>query len=102
MIALIKKLIPERFIRSISARLTFFMLFALSVSSLLAGTFLTVIYITDLKTTWDLGPVKITLIALGISYVTSGIFSVVLNKNILKPLKERTPPPTAPTSAECS
>lgn len=55
----------------------FFMLFALSVSSLMAGTFLTVIYITDLKTTWDLGPVKITLIALGISYVTSGIFSVV-------------------------
>ena len=90
MIALIKKLIPERFIRSISTRLTFFMLFALSVSSLLAGTFLTVIYITDLKTTWDLGPVKITLIALGISYVTSGIFSIVLNKNILKPLKELT------------
>ncbi len=87
---LIKKLIPERFIRSISTRLTFFMLFALSVSSLLAGTFLTIIYVTDLKTTWDLGPVKITLIALGISYVSSGIFSIVLNKNILKPLKELT------------
>ena len=87
---LIKKLIPERFIRSISARLTFFMLFALSISSLFAGTFLTIIYITDLKTTWDLGPVKITLIALAISYVTSGVFSIVLNKNILKPLKELT------------
>jgi len=90
MTALIKKLIPERFIRSISTRLTFLMLFALSVSSLLAGTFLTIIYITDLKTTWDLGPVKITLIALAISYVTSGIFSIVLNRNILKPLKELT------------
>lgn len=87
---LILKLIPERFIRSISTRLTFFMLFALSVSSLLAGTFLTVIYVTDLKTTWDLGPVKITLIALAISYVTSGVFSIILNKNILKPLKELT------------
>ena len=76
---LIKKLIPERFIRSISTRLTFFMLFALSVSSLLSGIFLTIIYVTDLKTTWDLGPVKITLIALGISYVSSGIFSIVLN-----------------------
>ena len=87
---LIKKLIPERFIRSISTRLTFFMLFALSVSSLLSGIFLTIIYVTDLKTTWNLGPVKITLIALGISYVSSGIFSIVLNKNILKPLKELT------------
>lgn len=87
---LLQKLIPERFIRSISTRLTFFMLFALSVSSLLAGIFLTIIYVTDLKTTWDLGPVKITLIALGISYVSSGIFSVVLNKNILKPLNELT------------
>lgn len=90
MIKLIKRLIPERFIRSISTRLTFFMLFALSVSSLLSGIFLTIIYVTDLKTTWDLGPVKITLIALGISYVSSGIFSVVLNKNILKPLNELT------------
>jgi signal transduction histidine kinase len=90
MISLIKRIIPERFIRSISTRLTFFMLFALSVSNLLSGIFLTVIYITDLKTTWDLGPVKITLIALGISYVSSGIFSIVLNKNILKPLKELT------------
>lgn len=87
---LIKKLIPERFIRSISTRLTFFMLFALSVSSLLSGIFLTFIYVTDLKTTWNLGPVKITLIALGISYVSSGIFSIVLNKNILKPLNELT------------
>ena len=87
---LILKLIPERFIRSISTRLTFFMLFALSVSSLLSGIFLTIIYVTDLKTTWNLGPVKITLIALGISYVASGIFSVVLNRNILKPLKELT------------
>ena len=87
---LIKRLIPERFIRSISTRLTFFMLFALSVSSLLSGIFLTIIYVTDLKTTWDLGPVKITLIALGISYVSSGIFSIVLNKNILKPLNELT------------
>ena len=87
---LIKKLIPERFIRSISTRLTFFMLFALSVSSLLAGTFLTIIYVTDLKTTWELTPIKITLIALGISYVSSGIFSIVLNKNILKPLNELT------------
>lgn len=87
---LIKKLIPERFIRSISTRLTFFMLFALSVSSLLAGTFLTIIYVTDLKTTWELTPIKITLIALAISYVSSGIFSIVLNKNILKPLKELT------------
>lgn len=90
MISLIKRIIPERFIRSISTRLTFFMLFALSVSSLLSGIFLTVIYITDLKTTWDLGPVKITIIALAISYVTSGVFSVILNKNILKPLKELT------------
>jgi len=90
MLKLIKKLIPERFIRSISTRLTFFMLFALSVSSLLSGIFLTIIYVTDLKTTWNLGPVKITLIALGISYVSSGIFSIVLNKNILKPLKELT------------
>ncbi len=87
---LIKKIIPERFIRSISTRLTFFMLLALSVSSLLAGTFLTIIYVTDLKTTWDLGPVKIILIALGISYVSSAVFSVVLNKNILKPLNELT------------
>ncbi len=87
---LILRLIPDRFIRSISTRLTFFILLALSVSSLLSGIFLTVIYVTDLKTTWNLGPVKITLIALAISYVTSGIFSVVLNKNILKPLKELT------------
>ena len=87
---LIKKLIPERFIRSISARLTFFMLFALSVSSLLSGTFLTIIYVADLKSTWEIGPLTITLIALGISYVSSGIFSIVLNKNILKPLNELT------------
>lgn len=90
MIHFIKKLIPERFIRSISTRLTFLMLFALSVSSLLSGIFLTIIYVTDLKTTWNLGPVKITLIALGISYVGSGIFSIVLNRNILKPLNELT------------
>lgn len=90
MSSLIKRIIPERFIRSISTRLTFFMLFALSVSSLISGIFLTIIYVTDLKTTWDLGPVKIAIIALAISYVTSGIFSVVLNRNILKPLKELT------------
>ena len=83
MISLIKRIIPERFIRSISTRLTFFILLALSVSSLLSGIFLTVIYITDLKTTWNLGPVKITIIALAISYVTSGVFSVILNKNFL-------------------
>lgn len=87
---LMKRLIPERFIKSISTRLTFLMFLALSVSSLLAGTFLTIIYVTDLKTTWDLGPIKIILIALGISYVSSGIFSIVLNKNILKPLNELT------------
>lgn len=87
---LMKRLIPERFIKSISTRLTFLMFLALSVSSLLAGTFLTIIYVTDLKTTWDLGPIKIILIALGISYISSGIFSIVLNKNILKPLNELT------------
>ncbi len=87
---LIKKLIPERFIRSISTRLTFFMLFALSVSNLLAGVFLAFIYVTDLKTTWDLTPLKITLISLGITYVSSGVFSIILNKNILKPLNELT------------
>lgn len=87
---LIKFLIPEKFIRSISTRLTFFMIFILSASNLLSGIFLTIIYVTDLKTTWDLGPVKITLIALGISYVSSGILSFVLNRNILKPLNELT------------
>lgn len=85
---LFKLIWPTKLIRSISIRLTSFMLFALSVSSILAGAFLALIYLTDLKTTWNLSPVKITLIALGISYVSSGIFSFILNRNILKPLNE--------------
>ena len=81
---------PSKIIRSLSSRVIFFTILALSVSSLLAGAILILIYVTDLKTKWDLTPTKITIIALVLSWVSSAVISSLINRNILKPLNHLT------------
>lgn len=84
------RFIPSKIIRSLSSRVIFFTILALSVSSLLAGAILILIYVTDLKTKWDLTPTKITIIALVLSWVSSAVISSLINRNILRPLNHLT------------
>ncbi len=85
-----QKIIPERLKRSLTNRVIFFTILTLSVSSILVGGILILIYVTDLKTLWDITPFKIAVIALVLSWVSSSVFSSVINRKILYPLKHLT------------
>ena len=84
------RFIPDKIIRSLSSRVIFFTILALSVSSILAGGILILIYVTDLKTLWDMTPMKIAVIALTLSWVSSAVISSLINRNILRPLNHLT------------
>lgn len=84
------RFIPDKIIRSLSSRVIFFTILALSVSSILAGGTLILIYVTDLKTLWDMTPTKIAIIALTLSWVSSAVISSLINRNILRPLNHLT------------
>lgn len=78
----------NRFRRSINARITFFMIFAISISNALAGAVLIVIPNTPLFDKWNMKNWQLVLIAIGISFVGSSVASIFINRNFLHPLRE--------------
>lgn len=80
----------RKLIRSINFRMTFFMIFALTISNVLAGGVMTILYFTQFGRSLRLNPLKLTIIVLAFSYVSSAIFSIILNRNFLHPLRKLT------------
>ena len=73
---------------SLSARMNFFMVFSISLSSLIAGVILIILYRTPLGDTLHLTPLLIAMIALGFSYIFSAVASIIINRNLLQPLRK--------------
>lgn len=84
------KIIPEKIRRSLSSRVIFFTILTSSLANIFTGGVLILIYVTDLKTLWDMTPFKIAVIGLVLSWVSSSIFSSIINRNILRPLNHLT------------
>lgn len=66
------------------------MIFALTVANVLAGGIMMLLYQTDLGTRLGLTPIKLTLIVLAFSYVSTVTFSVIFNHNVTQPLRKLT------------
>jgi hypothetical protein len=56
-----------------------FMIFALTVSNVLAGGIMMILYLTPLKDRLGITPLKLTIIVLVFSYLSSATLSVVIN-----------------------
>ena len=82
---LIKKLIE-----SIIFRISFFMIFALTVSNVLAGGIMMILYLTPLKDSLGITPLTLTIIVLVFSYLSSATLSIVINRNVFTPLRKLT------------
>ena len=80
----------SKLIESIIFRISFFMIFALTVSNVLAGGIMMILYLTPLKDRLHLTPLNMTLIVLAFSYVSSSVFSVIINRNVFLPLRKLT------------
>ena len=80
----------NKLIESIIFRISFFMIFALTVSNVLAGGMMAILYLTPLKDRLHLTPLNLTIIVLAFSYVSSSIFSIVINRNVFLPLRKLT------------
>lgn len=87
----IKELRPvRRIIRSISARATFILIFAISCSNIVAGGLMVLIYQTRLGEKLNLNFISSTLIVLAFSYISSAVSSVLISRSLLKPLRKIT------------
>ena len=80
----------QKLIESIIFRISFFMIFALTVSNVLAGGIMMILYLTPLKDRLGITPLKLTIIVLVFSYLSSATLSVVINRNFFKPLRKLT------------
>ena len=83
----IKNLVTK-LIESIIFRISFFMIFALTVSNVLAGGIMMILYQTPLKDKLGITPLKLTIIVLVFSYISSAAMSIVINRNVFKPLRK--------------
>lgn len=79
-----------KLIESIIFRISFFMIFALTVSNVLAGGIMVILYQTPLKDRLGITPLKLTIIVLIFSYVSSSALSIVINRNVFTPLRKLT------------
>ena len=79
-----------KLIESIIFRISFFMVFALTVSNVLAGGIMMILYQTPLKDRLGINPLKLTIIVLIFSYVSSSALSIVINRNVFMPLRKLT------------
>lgn len=77
-------------IASIYARMTFFFLFAISASNILAGGLITIMMNTPWGKRLHLNTITVVLIALGISYVTTVVASFFINRMFVRPMREVT------------
>lgn len=84
------KKIAIKLIQSFIFRLSFIMVFALTVSNVLAGGILMILYNTPLKERLHLTPISVTVIVLVFSYLSSAAFSIIINRNVFTPLKKLT------------
>ncbi|MCR4648809.1 MAG: HAMP domain-containing histidine kinase [Lachnospiraceae bacterium] len=80
----------NKLIESIIFRISFFTIFALTVSNVLAGGIMMILYNTPLKERWGLTPLTLTIIVLAFSYVSSSVFSIIINRNVFLPLRKLT------------
>lgn len=80
----------QKLIRSFTFRITFFMIFALTVANVLAGGIMMLLYQTNLGSKMGLTPVTLTIIVLAFSYVSTATFSVIFNRNVTLPLRKLT------------
>lgn len=78
----------KRIKTSLSARMNFFMIFSISLSSLLAGGLLVILYQTPIADKIKLNSFGIGLIVLGISYIFSMVASIVINQTMLHPIRD--------------
>ena len=80
----------QKLIRSFTFRITFFMIFALTVANVLAGGIMMLLYQTNLGSKMGLTPITLTIIVLAFSYVSTATFSVIFNRNVTLPLRKLT------------
>ena len=80
----------QKLIESIIFRISFFIIFALTVSNVLAGGIMMILYQTSLKDRLNITPLKLTIIVLVFSYLSSAVLSIVINRNVFKPLRKLT------------
>ncbi len=80
----------QKLIESIIFRISFFIIFALTVSNVLAGGIMMILYQTSLKDRLNITPLKLTIIVLVFSYLSSAALSIVINRNVFKPLRKLT------------
>ena len=80
----------QKLIESIIFRISFFIIFALTVSNVLAGGIMMILYQTSLKDRLNITPLKLTIIVLVFSYLSSVALSIVINRNVFKPLRKLT------------
>ncbi|MCR5847789.1 MAG: HAMP domain-containing histidine kinase [Lachnospiraceae bacterium] len=85
----IKNLV-KKLIESMLFRISFFMVFALTVSNVLAGGIMMILYLTPLKDRLGITPLKLTIIVLVFSYLSSATLSIIINRNVFKPLRKLT------------
>lgn len=84
------KSVATKLVQRLIFRISFFMIFILAVSNLLAGALLAILYLTPLKERLGLNTVSIAAIVLLFCYITSSVFSIVINNNVFKPLRKLT------------
>ena len=89
LILAVKNLV-NKLIESIIFRISFFTIFALSISNMLAGGIMMILYFTPLKDRLRLTPLSLTIIVLAFSYISSSIFSVIITRNVFLPLRKLT------------
>lgn len=89
LIKLIKNLV-KKLIRSFTFRISFIMVFALTVLNVLAGGIMAILYQTPLGEKMGLTPLTLTIIVLAFSYVSTATFSIIFNRNITQPLRKLT------------
>ena len=68
----------QKLIESIIFRISFFIIFALTVSNVLAGGIMMILYQTSLRDKLGITPLKLTIIVLVFSYLSSAALSMVL------------------------
>lgn len=79
-----------KMIRSFTFRISFFMVFAITVLNVLAGGIMAILYQTPLGEKMGLTPLTLTIIVLAFSYVSTATFSIIFNRNITLPLRKLT------------
>jgi len=84
------KNLVSKLIESMLFRISFFTIFALTVSNVLAGGIMMILYNTPLNERLRLTPLTLTLIVLAFSYISSSVLSVIINRNVFLPLRKLT------------